>query len=476
MKVLVTGATGYIGGRLVPELLRGGHDVLCLARDPSKLDEREWRSRVEVHRGDLHDPHTLPPALHGVDVAFYLVHSMGRSHDFAAAEATAAENFADAAAEAGVGHVVYLGGLGRDDEQLSKHLASRHHVGWILARGRVPVTELRAATVIGTGSLSFEMLRYLTEVLPVMTTPRWVRSMCQPIAIDDLLAVMSRVTGEQPDRSRIMEIGGPDVLSYEQMMRVYAEEAGLRSRLIIPVPVLSPGLSSMWVGLVTPVPPAEARPLVDSLRHDVVVDEARAGDLGSLTKTPFREAVRRALSPMKRSPVAEGDPGVAADTRPEDPPWSGGTLFVDHREVATTADPEELARAFMRIGGDHGYYVADWAWRLRGGIDQLIGGPGLRQGRAHPERLEPGEAVDFWRVAESDPGHRLLLRAEMKLPGEAWLEFRAEPAEAGSRLVQTAYFRPRGLFGRLYWWVLVPAHLVIFEQMARRIAASVESS
>lgn len=476
MRVLVTGATGYIGGRLVPRLIEAGHDVVCLARDPDKLSNRPWRSDVDAVKADLLDRGSLDAAMQGVSVAYYLVHSMGRSDDFGDAEATSAENFRLAAADAGIGHVVYLGGLGDDDDRLSKHLSSRHATGEILRSGAVPTTELRAATVIGAGSLSFEMLRYLTEVLPVMTTPKWVRSLCQPIAIDDVLDLLVAAADQSVDSSSVTEVGGPDVLTYEEMMRVYAEEAGLRKRLIIPLPVLSPGLSSLWVGLVTPLPAATARPLVSSLKNDVVVDAARSKT--RIMPTGFRAAVRAALG-HREMPVATYEEAAvptetAAGAADFDPPWSGGALFVDRREATSPAPADRLARAFERIGGRNGYYVANWAWSIRGIVDRLFGGPGRRQGRRHPELLGLGETVDFWRVTDAEPGRRLLLTAEMKLPGRAWLEFRAEDDPAGSRLVQTAYFAPRGLAGRLYWALLLPAHAFIFGRMARRIAEAAD--
>lgn len=473
--VLVTGASGYVGGRLVPHLLMKGYRVRCLSRDPSKLSLDPWASDVEIVKGDVMDPESLNLALAGCDYAYYLVHSMGSAVDFGSADRIAATNFREAADGAGLKRVVYLGGLGHPErERLSKHLASRQEVGHILAEGRTDVTELRAAVIIGSGSVSFEMLRYLTEVLPVMTTPKWVRTLCQPVAIRDVLAALTAAL-EDGAGSRILELGGPDVVTYEQMMRGYAEEAGLRNRIIIPVPVLSPGLSSRWIGLVTPLPVGVARPLVDSLKNEVIVRGEAAFDRFGLVALGYRESVRLALEHTTRFAVetrwsdATNHP---ASPLPTDPEWAGGSRFEDRRVVMTGATPADVYWGFSRVGGDFGYYGLGWAWRLRGFIDSLFGGVGLRRGRRHPEDLRPGEALDFWRVSHLEPGRELVLHAEMKLPGEAWLSWRADPTENGTKLTQTATFVPRGLLGRAYWYSLVPFHAVIFGAMAQRIATA----
>ncbi len=474
MRILVTGATGYIGGRLVPRLIEAGHEVRCMARRPSKLAGRPWFDDVEVVEGDVLNARQAKEAAAGCDAAYYLVHSMASGSDFAEQDRQAALNFRKAGEAAGLRRIVYLGGLGPEDAPLSAHLASRREVGQLLAEGPTPLTELRAAVIIGSGSLSFEMLRYLTEVLPVMTTPKWVRTRCQPIAIRDVLELLVRAVEDEAPIDRILEVGGPDTLTYQQMMQVYAEEAGLRRRLIIPVPLLTPRLSSLWVGLVTPLPTSVARPLVESLRSEVTVGDRAADALLSHPPTPYREAVRRALMTEEittRWYDAEPSPALPV---PGDPSWSGGTVFEDRRVVPTDAAPHHVFWAFSRVGGDVGYYGVNWAWRLRGLLDRLVGGIGLRRGRRHPENVREGETIDFWRVERVVSDETLRLRAEMRLPGQAWLEWNIEPTDEGSDLVQVARFRPRGLLGRLYWYVMAPFHSVIFPRMACRIAATAE--
>lgn len=446
-----------------------------MARRPGKLDDRSWSRDVEVVEADVLDPESVKKAATGCDAAFYLIHAMGEGQDFAELDREGAANFRDAADDAGLSRIVYLGGLGPEDTELSKHLGSRHEVGEVLASGATPVTELRAAVIIGSGSLSFEMLRYLTEVLPIMTTPKWVRTRCQPIAVRDILEALEQAISSDRPGSRIVEIGGPDVLTYQEMMQIYAEEAGLRKRIILPVPVLSPGLSSLWVGLVTPLPPKIARPLVDSLRYEVVVKHPTPDDF-ELPGLPYREAVRRALDKAPELIESRWTDAGSLPALPAvgDPAWSGGKVFEDVRIIPTDARPCHVFWAVSRIGGDVGYYGLNWAWRLRGVLDRLVGGVGLRRGRRHPEELREGDAVDFWRVERVERERVLRLRAEMKLPGVAWLEWEIIPTEEGADLIQTAGFRPRGLFGRLYWYFLMPLHNFIFPRMARRIAATSE--
>ena len=477
MKIAVAGATGYIGGRLVPRLLDEGHDVVCLARNPAKLEGRSWSDSVTSVAADVLQPETLPSALEGCDAAYYLVHSMGSAARFEDADRVAAANFAAAAEEAGVSRIIYLGGLGQESDALSAHLGSRHEVGRTLASGPVPVTELRAAVIIGSGSVSFEMLRYLTEVLPAMVTPSWVQTRCQPIAIRDVLAYLVGSLDENAGGHTIYEIGGPQVLSYLEMMQAYARVAGLPRRLVVPVPVLSPRLSSLWIGLVTPLPVGVARPLVDSLRNEVIVRDDRASQHFGVEAMTFEESVARALQTSDDLRVdtrwSDATTGPALPFE-GDPPWSGGTLFVDRQVVETTADAADLFWAFSRVGGDVGYYGYDWAWELRGILDVLFGGVGLRRGRRHPEDVRLEDTIDFWRVTAVEPGRLLQLSAEMRVPGEAWLEWRVERGAERNLLYQTAYFRPKGLTGRLYWYSLLPFHRFIFTDMAERIAAAAQ--
>ncbi|GAA4637345.1 SDR family oxidoreductase [Actinoallomurus vinaceus] len=480
---LVTGATGYIGGRLVPELLDAGYRVRCLARSPERLRDHPWAGRVEIARADVTDPAAVRHALEDVDVAYYLVHALGGGRDFADQDRRAARIFAAAARDAEVGRIVYLGGLGPPATAgVSEHLRSRAEVGSILLAAGVPTAVLRAAVVVGSGSASFEMMRYLTERLPVMITPRWVRTRTQPIAVRDVLRYLVGCADLPASVHRAFDIGGPDVLTYEEMMRRYAVVAGLPRRVVLPVPVLSAGLSSLWVGLVTPVPGGLARPLVESQRHEAV---CREHDIAQYVTDPpdgligFDEAVRLALQRVRDADVttrwsSASVPGAPSDPLPTDPDWAGGTVYSDIRESPVNASPGELWRVIEGIGGANGWYSWPAAWAVRGGIDRLLGGVGTRRGRRDPHRLRVGDALDFWRVEEVIPGALLRLRAEMRLPGLAWLELAVEERGGRTWFRQRALFHPRGFFGHLYWWAIRPFHGVVFGGMRRGVRRAAE--
>lgn len=487
MRVLVTGATGYIGGRLIPQLLDRGHEVRVLVRHPERVSERSWADRVQIHPGDATDPVALGEAMSGMDGAYYLMHSLTAGHGFEDQERAMATTFARAAEQAGVRRIVYLGGMVPDvpSRKLSAHLRSRAEVGKILRASTVPTIELRAGVIIGSGSASFEMLRYLTERLPVMVTPRWVKTRTQPIAVRDVLYYLVGAMEYDGEVNRAYDIGGPDVTTYAGMMHGFASVAGLRRRTSFPVNVLSPGLSAHWVGLVTPVPNSIARPLVDSLKVEVVAGNHDIADIvpdppeGLL---PFREAVRLAIKRVQDADVATrwssaSVAGAPSDPLPEDPSWAGGTLYTDIREQTVEADITRVWDVVEGIGGEHGWYSANWMWRLRGLADRAVGGVGLRRGRRDPDRTRVGDALDFWRVEAHEPPVLLRLRAEMKLPGLAWIEWRLEAqGPQRTRLRQRAVFHPRGLAGHAYWWSVAPFHAFVFPPMIRGMAREAEAS
>ena len=485
---LVTGATGYIGGRLVPELLAAGHRVRVMTRSPDRVGDHPWADRVEVVRADAADVDDVAAACAGVDVVYYLVHALGSGPEFEATDRRTAQVMARAAREAGVGRLVYLGALVPEGEALSPHLRSRTEVAEILLESGVPTAVLRAAVVLGSGSASFEMLRYLTERLPVMVTPRWVHSRIQPIAVRDVLRYLVGCAGLPASVHRCFDIGGPDVMNYAEMMQRYAAVAGLPRRRILPVPLFSPSLSSHWVGLITPVPSGIARPLVESLRNTVV---CREHDIADFVPDPpegllgFDEAVQLAVQRVRSSTVATrwasaSVPGAPSDPLPTDPDWAGGSLYVDERSRPTTATPEQVWRVVEGIGGDNGWYSFPLAWEIRGRLDRLVGGVGLRRGRRDPQRLYVGDALDFWRVEAREKGRLLRLRAEMRLPGLAWLEFHVEHGtsddgtDGATVLRQRATFAPRGLTGHLYWWAIAVFHGVVFGGMIRGITRAAE--
>lgn len=499
--VLVTGATGYVGGRLVPRLLERGHTVKAAARSLGKLRARSWSAHehCELVQADVFDPESLVAALSGCDAAYFLVHSMAASGDFAERDRTAAHNFLHAATAAGVQRIIYLGGLGDTDEsgtELSHHLRSRDEVGRILQSGTPQTTWLRAAVILGSGSASFEIIRYLVDRLPVMITPRWVDTPCQPIAISDVLAYLVGCL-ENPDTAGLtLDIGGPDQLTYRELFTIYAEEAGLRPRLILSVPVLTPTLSAHWVNLITPVPSSLIRPLIEGLRNKVLCKDERILTLVPIPRTTCRQALRSALSRVAMQTVETCCFDAGNACAPEwsachDASFAGGDTLESSYTVRLGCSTAQAWKPIERIGGNTGWYYGDALWALRGFFDKLIGGPGLRRGRRHPIEIRVGDALDFWRVADVTANERLLLVAEMKLPGEALLEFRLHPVpplpeEAATAaqsktspqpftatdLEMRAQFLPRGLGGLLYWWIMYPFHLLIFKNMLQRLAVA----
>jgi len=476
-RILVTGGTGYVGGRLVAALEQAGADVRCLARRPEALAGRVAPS-TEVVKGDCLQPATLPPALAGVDMAYYLVHSMGAGNAFAALDEAAARSFGQAARAAGVRRVVYVGGLGtRAEAELSEHLRSRQQTGDVLRASGVPVVELRASIVIGSGSLSFEMVRALVERLPVMVCPRWVQVRTQPIAVDDLVAYALAARDLPEGAEGVYEIGGPDVVSYRDIMLEYARQRGLR-RWLIPVPLLTPRLSSLWLGLVTPLYARVGRKLIESLRNPTVVTSARARTAFAIRPRPLREAIARALS-REDAELAATRWSDALSSAALPPPWGGarfGTRLVYSRARDVSASASRAFAPVRRIGGRSGWYWGNALWRLRGVLDLVVGGIGLRRGRRDPEQLRVGEAVDFWRVEGYEEDRLLRLAAEMRLPGRAWLQFEVKPlGEARSEIRQTAIFDPAGLAGLFYWYALFPVHSLIFGGLLRAISAQAEA-
>ncbi len=476
--VLVTGATGYVGGRLVPRLVSSGYRVRVMARSLAKIQCRPWagNSLVELAQADVFDIESLCKAAKGCWAAFYLVHSMNPQHkDFASADRKAAQNMAKAASLGGLERIIYLGGLGDDSPLLSKHLRSRTEVADILGSGPVPTTFLRAAMILGSGGASFEMLRYLAERLPVMVTPRWVRTPCQPIAIRNVLYYLQGCLESDATKGETFDIGGPDILSYQRLMEIYAEEAGLHRRLIVPVPFLTPSLSSYWIHLVTPVPASIARPLAEGLRNPVVCKENRIRSILPQKLLTCREAISLALGKTRQQSVETcwsdaGSPEVPEWLYCGDAVYAGGTIFESGYRVILSCEPNILWQWIERVGGYQGWYFGGLLWRFRGIIDRLIGGIGLRRGRRHPTTLYIGDAVDFWRVLEIEAPRRLVLLAEMKLPGQATLEFdiRALGKEKTELKLSSRFF-PKGLFGILYWYSLYPLHQLVYKGMLKGI-------
>ena len=468
--VLLTGASGYIGGRLLRALEAAGWPVRCLARHPEFLRSRV-SSSTQVIQADCLDRASLRPVMAGVKTAYYFVHSMGSAGQFEAEDRQAAQNFADAAREQGVTRIVYLGGLGIQDQALSAHLRSRHEVADILRSSQIPVIEFRASIVIGSGSLSFEMIRALVQRLPIMICPRWVEVKAQPIAIEDVVAYLVAALDLPLEHSAVFEIGGPDQVSYGEIMREYARQCGLR-RWMIPVPVLTPRLSSLWLGLVTPIYARVGRKLIESMRNPTLVRDKSALTAFNIRPMGLRQSVERALHNENLEYAATfWSDALSSSGKPAS--WGGvrfGTRLVDSRTAYVSVPPALAFAPIQRIGGGNGWYFANFLWQIRGFLDLLAGGVGLRRGRRDPHALAAGDALDFWRVESVEPDRKLNLVAEMKVPGRAWLQFEVEPTDHGSMIRQTAIFDPAGLFGLLYWYALYPIHYCIFKGMLHQIA------
>jgi uncharacterized protein YbjT (DUF2867 family) len=477
--VLVTGATGYIGGRLVPRLLEAGHTVKVLVRTPAKIAGVPWLDKVEVVQSNLDDGGALRAALAGVDVLYYLVHSMAAGAGFESKEKAMAETAAQAAAEAGVSRIVYLGGLHPSQVELSTHMRSREAVGKVFLDSPVDAVVFQAGVVIGSGSASFEMIRHLSEALPLMPAPSWVRNRIEAIAVRDVLYYLVGAAALEGPINRTFDIGCRQVLSYAGMMKEYAAEAGLPHRVVLALPIPAPKLAGMWVALTTPIPLSMSLPLVQSLQHDAV---AREYDIDSFIPvpgaglTPYRRAVALALGKERDGQVETtwANAGADADPLPSDPDWAGHTVFVDERTFHGDVDPARVWTIIEGIGGRNGWYSLPLAWQVRGLLDKLTGGAGLLRGRRHPGNLASGEVVDWWRVEQIERGRMLRLRAEMRAPGRAWLELSVEPDGTGSRYRQRAIFFPKGLSGRLYWLAVLPFHSLIFPAMSHNIMAAAQ--
>ena len=471
-KILIIGAGGYIGSHLVPRLLENSYKVRCLVRDPKKITGESWFNSVEVFKGDILDLASLQHAFENINIAYYLVHSMGNlKGDFAKLDRLAAQNASKAAKDAGVSRIIYLGGLGKRNLPQSVHLKSRHEVGDILRKSGVPITEFRAAVIIGARSLSFEMIHHLTNRLPVMICPRWVITKTQPISIDDVIGYLVAAPDISGSVDRIIDIGGPEILTYRDMMLTVARVLGLK-RWLIKVPVLTPRLSSYWVGLVTPIPIRPARALIEGLRHETVCENDDARKLFDIEPMPFVAAVQKALSAvLSRDNIIEGREAESIIRQIEP-----SHILIDRQQLIINAPARVVFDIITAIGGEKGWYYANWLWKIRGFIDEIFGGVGLRRGRRDASALAVGESLDFWRVEEFERGKRLLLRAEMKVPGKAWLEFEVKLSDQHkSLLTQTARFYPRGLLGLCYWYGVYPIHKVVFKGLAAAIAKKAET-
>ena len=472
--ILVTGATGYVGGRLVPRLLDAGYRVRCLVRDPNRLQGRPWLKHVEVVTGDALVSCTLVDAMKDVSAAYYLIHGKQGGKISADRDLEVARNFAEAAAEAGIERIIYLGELVDPTMNLSPYLRARHETGYILSHSRVPVTEFRAGMIVGSGSALFEMIRYLTEREPVLICPAWFFSMAQPIAIRDVLSYLIEALKMPESIGRLIEIGGPTRLTYADMLLGYAKERRLK-RILIRTPFYAPRLSAYWVHMVTPIHWRVVLPLIEGLRARLIVrDEAARKLFPQIKPLNFQTAIHLALGRIQRDNVetswSDALVTVAGDVTPYRLTMEEG-MFIETRQKLLELPPESVFRSYSGIGGERGWLYMDWAWDIRGWLDKAVGGVGLRRGRRHPDEIWAGESLDFWRVEEVEKNRLLRLRAEMKLPGKAWLQFESQPQNGKTLLTVTAYFAPYGLFGFLYWYAMWPFHKFIFDGLARRVAS-----
>ncbi|MFK7844883.1 MAG: SDR family oxidoreductase [Rhodothermales bacterium] len=479
-KILVTGATGYVGGRLVPLLLDAGHDVRCFVRNPMRLKHRPWEQHVTLAKGNVFNEEELDAALQGIDIAYYMIHSLGAGeHEFAQQDRDAASNFARAASKAGVKRIIYLGGLRPKTERISEHLKSRLETGDFLRSGDVPVTEFRAGVIVGSGSLSFELIRYLTERLPVLVTPKWVNTKTHPIAIRDVLNYLISAIDTPESEGEIIEIGGNDILSYKDMFQIYAKVRGLR-RYLLKVPVLTPRLSSHWISFVTPINAKIAKPLIKGLDNEVTVQDNKAAELFGFQLMGYKDAVEVALKRFDKDNVETSwsdalSSGTDVESMIEDVSEKEG-LIQERLQIRTTASPESVFSVIKSLGGKNGWFYANPLWTIRAVFDLVLGGVGLRKGRRSYTEVREGDTIDFWRVESIEENKSLRLRAEMKVPGKAWLQYTINRLDKKTCIVtQTALFEPRGLFGFLYWYMFYIPHRFIFPGMFREIRKRAEA-
>ncbi len=473
--ILVTGATGYVGGRLAPRLLEAGYRVRCLVRDAARLEGFAWAKRVEIAACDMSDPARAAELMRGVSAAYYLIHGRQGGKMDAERDLQIARNFASAAEQAGVERVIYFGELVDPTASLSPYLRSRHETGYLLRHGGVPVTEFRAGMIVGSGSVLFEMIRYLAEREPVLVCPAWFFSEAQPIAIRDVLSYLIAALETPESAGRVIEIGGPTRLTYAGMLLGYAKERGLK-RILIRTPVYAPRLSAYWVHIVTPLHWRVVSPLIEGLRAQLIVrDEAARKLFPRIQPIDFQTAVRLALGRIQRDDVETSWSDALVTVMGQARPYAFTVeegMFIERRQILVDAPPEAVFRSYTGIGGGRGWLFMDWAWAFRGWLDKLVGGVGLRRGRRHPDEIRAGESLDFWRVEAVEENRLLRLRAEMKLPGKAWFQFESTPSSEGKTLLTlTAYFAPYGFLGFFYWYAMWPFHKPLFDGLTRRLAS-----